>query len=77
MQAPADTLHTPHREFFATTNAWAFLHWLRFIHGIELTGWAALQRFSAAEPAGCRDAIIRFAGAADGANAFDPPCRAA
>lgn len=61
MPADSEVLFTPHREYVATTNAWAFLHWLRATAGIRLDGWAALQAFSAAEPAAFRAAVGAFA----------------
>jgi hypothetical protein len=57
-----DALYVPHRERVATTNAWAFLHWLRFTRGIELTAWAELHHFSAATPDDFGDALAIFAG---------------
>ena len=60
--SPAETLYVPHRERVATTNAWAFLHWLRISRGIHLTGWAELQHFSAATPDDFADAVASFAG---------------
>jgi len=47
-------LYAPGPEHVVTTNAWAFLHWLRVTGGPDLADWSALQRFSAAEP-------VRFA----------------
>jgi hypothetical protein len=44
-----------------TTNAWAFLHWLRTVHDVDLSDWAALQRFSAEHPGGFRAAVAAFA----------------
>ena len=41
----ADILYAPNRERVITTNAWAFLHWLRTTRGIALADWTALQRF--------------------------------
>jgi hypothetical protein len=58
----AETLYVPHREQVATTNAWAFLHWLRTVRGIDLTGWAELQRLSAINPTDFADALVNFAG---------------
>jgi len=60
--ALSETLYVPHREQVATTNAWAFLHWLRIMRGIDLTGWAELQRFSTANPTDFADALASFAG---------------
>ena len=56
-----DILYTPNREHLVTTNAWAFLHWMRTRRGIDLPDWAALQRFSADQPADFRAAIAAFA----------------
>ena len=50
----ADILYAPDRERVVTTNAWAFLHWLRTTRGIDLPDWAALQRWSAADQAAFR-----------------------
>lgn len=58
----AETLYAADRERVATTNAWAFLHWLRIARGINLAGWAELQRFSAANYADFADVIASFAG---------------
>ena len=33
-----DILHTPNREQVVTTNAWAFLHWLRIMRGVRSAG---------------------------------------
>jgi hypothetical protein len=61
--APAgDTLYVPHRERVATTNAWAFLHWLRMTRGIELAGWAELHHLSVAAPDNFGAALTSFAG---------------
>jgi hypothetical protein len=57
----ADILYTPNREQVLTSNAWAFLHWLRTARGIDLPDWAALQRFSANQPADFRSAVAAFA----------------
>ena len=56
----ADTLWTPSREQVVTTNAWAFLHWLKATHGMALDGWAGLHGFSAADPVGFRAALAAF-----------------
>jgi len=55
-----DILYTPNRERVVTSNAWAFLHWLRTARGIELPDWAALQRFSVDRPAEFRSAMASF-----------------
>jgi hypothetical protein len=57
-----DILYVPHRERVATTNTWAFLHWLRLTRGINLAGWAELQHFSVATPEDFGDALTRFTG---------------
>jgi hypothetical protein len=56
-----EVLHTPNKERVVTTNAWAFLHWLRTVRQVELTDWGALQRWSASDPADFAAAIARFA----------------
>jgi hypothetical protein len=56
-----DILHTPNREQVVTSNAWAFLHWLRTTRGIGLPDWAALQRWSATDAAAFGAAIAAFA----------------
>jgi len=60
-----DILHTPNGEHIVTTNAWAFLHWLRTTRGIDLPDWAALQRWSATDAAAFGSAIAVFARLAD------------
>ncbi|HEX3401666.1 MAG TPA: hypothetical protein VHT74_15195 [Acetobacteraceae bacterium] len=57
----ADVLHVPNREQVVTSNAWAFLHWLRTTRGIDLADWAALQRWSATDAAAFGAAIAAFA----------------
>ncbi len=57
----AETLYAPDRERVVTTNAWALLHWLRTVHGLDLPDWASLQRWSVSHPAAFRDAITSFA----------------
>jgi hypothetical protein len=57
----AETLYSPDRERVVTTNAWAFLHWLRTARGVALSGWADLQRWSAASPAAFAAAVAAFA----------------
>ena len=44
-----DILYAPNREQVVTTNAWAFLHWLRTMRGVDLPDWAALQRWSVSD----------------------------
>ena len=58
----ARTLHVPHPEQIVTSNAWAFLHWLRATGRGELEGWERLIAWSAADPAGFSDALAAFAG---------------
>ena len=62
MSDASDTLYVPHRERVATTNTWAFLHWLRIERGINLPGWPELQHFSAASLTDFADALASFAG---------------
>jgi hypothetical protein len=57
----AEILYSPGRERVLATNAWAFLHWLRTTRGVDLLDWPALQRWSAASPAGFATAIAAFA----------------
>lgn len=64
----AEILYAPDRERVVCTNAWAFVHWLRTTHGVDLDGWAALQGWSAREAEAFAAAIRAFArqpGAAD------------
>ena len=61
MPRHTEVLYVPHREAIATTNAWAFLHWLRFTHGIDLPDWAALQRLSTGDPSRFGGLIADFA----------------
>ena len=56
-----DILYAPNREHIVSTNAWAFLHWLRTTRGIDLPDWAALQRWSATDAAAFGAAIAAFA----------------
>jgi hypothetical protein len=56
-----DILYAPSREQVLTSNAWAFLHWLRTVRGIDLPDWAALQRWSAGDAAAFGEAIAAFA----------------
>jgi hypothetical protein len=55
-----DILYAPNREQVVTSNAWAFLHWLRTARGIALADWAALQRFSVIQPAEFSSAMADF-----------------
>ena len=57
----ADILYAPNQETVVTSNAWAFMHWLRAVHGTGLDDWTALQRFSAEHPGAFGTAIARFA----------------
>ncbi|HEY2620107.1 MAG TPA: hypothetical protein VGI78_22390 [Acetobacteraceae bacterium] len=57
----AEILYAPNRETVVTSNAWAFLQWLRTVHGVDLDGWAALQRFSAEHPGTFGTAMTAFA----------------
>ena len=56
-----EILHTPNREQVVTTNGWTFLHWLRVTQQADLADWAALQRWSANEPAAFAVAVTEFA----------------
>jgi hypothetical protein len=58
----AEVLYAPNREQLVTTNAWAFLHWLRTTLRVDLSHWAALQRWSVHQPADFAAAILAFAG---------------
>src|SRR5262249_46345751 len=59
--AMTEILHTPNKEQVATTNGWAFLHWLSVTRQVELPGWTALQRWSVDDPAAFAAAIAGFA----------------
>jgi hypothetical protein len=59
-----ELLHTPSKERMVTTNAWAFLHWLRVVRQVVLADWAALQRWSAENPTAFTAAFVEFAGLA-------------
>jgi hypothetical protein len=61
----AEFLYAPNQERVVSTNAWAFMHWLRTEHGIDLAGWAALTRFSADRPETFTTALASFAGLAE------------
>ena len=54
-------LYTPNREHVVTTNAWAFLHWLRTTREVDLADWAALQRWSVGDRGAFGCAITAFA----------------
>ena len=60
-----EVLYAPNREHVVTTNAWAFLHWLRTVRGVDLAAWAALQRFSVDKAVDFRLAVVAFAGLSD------------
>jgi hypothetical protein len=62
----AEILYAPSREQIVTTNAWAFLHWLRTMRGVDLRDWAALQRWSVGDRVAFGAAIARFARLPDG-----------
>lgn len=62
----ADILYTPNREQVVTTNAWAFLHWLRTTRGVDLPDWIALQRWSASDRGTFGAATAEFARLPDG-----------
>lgn len=55
-------LFTPTAERLATTNGWAFLHWLRTVQGIDLADWSALLEWVAEQPGVARRAVRAFAG---------------
>jgi hypothetical protein len=57
-----EVLHTPSKERVVTTNAWAFLHWLRMVQQVQVTDWGELQRWSASDPNAFAATIARFAG---------------
>lgn len=62
--AGADTseiLFAPNPERIATTNAWAFMHWLHSTRGITLSGWSALQAFARKHPLDFQAALIAYA----------------
>jgi hypothetical protein len=69
----AEILYAPDRERVVTSNAWAFLHWLRTTRGVDLPNWAAMQRWSAGEPGTCADAVRAFARQQDAAPALSRP----
>jgi hypothetical protein len=60
-----EVLYAPNREHVVTTNAWAFLHWLRTVRGVDLAGWAALQQLSVDNPVDFRLAVTAFASLSD------------
>jgi hypothetical protein len=57
----AEILYAPNRENVVTSNAWAFMQWMRTVHDADLDGWAALQRFSAEHPGTFGAAVAAFA----------------
>src|SRR5215469_5212378 len=57
-----EVLYTPNRERVLTSNAWAFLHWLRMMRGLHLPDWAALLQFAVDKPVDFRLAVAAFAG---------------
>ena len=69
----AEILYAPNPERVVTTNAWAFLHWLRTTRGVPLADWAALQTWSASQPAAFAGAIRVFARQPDAAPALVAP----
>jgi len=58
----ARILHAPHPEQVATSNAWAFLQWVRATGRGDAEGWEGLIAWSAADAAGFSDALAEFAG---------------
>ena len=60
-----EVLYAPDKERVVTTNAWALLHWLRTVHGVDLAGWSALQHWSVDDAAGFSAAIAAFASGPD------------
>ncbi len=61
MSGQGQVLFTPSTELVVTSNAWAFLHWLRTTRGTDLADWAALQRFSVEQREACGAAVREFA----------------
>ena len=55
-----EVLYAPDRERVVTTNVWAFLHWLRVAHGVDLADWTALQRWSVENRPGFSAAMVAF-----------------
>lgn len=58
----AEILYAPNAERVVSTNAWAFLHWLRTLLRVACNGWEGLQAWSAQEPDAFEEAILTFAG---------------
>jgi len=65
-------LFTPSAERLATTNAWAFLHWLRMVQGVDLADWQALLEWANEQPGAARRAIRGFVGKEELAEAVLP-----
>ncbi|MGH7154430.1 MAG: hypothetical protein ACREF3_10940 [Acetobacteraceae bacterium] len=59
--ATSDILFGPDPEWVATTNAWAFMHWLHSTRGVALSGWFALQQFASTHPLDFQAALIAYA----------------
>ena len=57
----AEVLYAPSREQVVTTNAWAFLHWLRTTRALDLPDWAALRGWSLKQPLAFQGAVEAFA----------------
>jgi hypothetical protein len=57
----ADNLYAPSRERVITTNAWAFLHWLRMVRRLDVPDWSTLRQFSGAHPEEFRTLVAAFA----------------
>lgn len=57
----AEILYAPNAERVVSTNAWAYLHWLRMTGGMSLDGWDKLRAWAAREPAAFEYAIRTFA----------------
>jgi hypothetical protein len=68
----AQILFLPSAERLASTNAWAFLHWLRATRGIDLAGWAGLLEWAAEAPVAARAAVRDFARQPDVAEVLIP-----
>jgi len=68
----AGILFSPTQERLVTTNAWAFLHALRTVQGIDLADWPALLEWAAVEPVAASQAVRDFSRAPDVAAAIIP-----
>ena len=55
-----EVLYAPSREQVITTNAWAFLHWLRTTRALDLPDWAGLQAWSVKQPLAFQEAMETF-----------------